>query len=174
VTVVGLSVTGTSGDHLPTLTRGGTSAMNIDFQHVPHPRIAARKAAGPPTSAAEHVSLNGRIGLALTTVVGTMWCAYLFALLALLVLPQAAGGGLLAFVQWLSQTFIQLVMLSVIMVGQNILSRAADKRSEMTYQDADATLHEAEQIQAHLKAQDEAMNVLLDKIARLEVALAAS
>ena len=89
-------------------------------------------------------------------------------------LPQAAGGGLLAFVQWLSQTFIQLVMLSVIMVGQNILSRAADKRSEMTYQDAEATLHEAEQIQAHLKVQDEAMNVLLDKIARLEVALAAS
>jgi hypothetical protein len=43
-----------------------------------------------------------------------MWCAYLFALLALLGLPQAAGGGLLAFVQWLSQTFIQLVMLSVI------------------------------------------------------------
>lgn len=148
--------------------------MNIDFQHVPHPRIAARKVAGPPTSAAEHLSLNGRIGLALTTVVGTMWCAYLFALLALLVLPQAAGGGLLAFVQWLSQTFIQLVMLSVIMVGQNILSRAADRRSEMTYQDADATLHEAEQIQAHLKAQDEAMNVLLDKIARLELALAAS
>ena len=148
--------------------------MNIDFQHVPHPRIAARKAVGPPTSAAEHVSFNGRVGLALTTVVGTMWCAYLFALLALLVLPQAAGGGLLAFVQWLSQTFIQLVMLSVIMVGQNILSRVADKRSEMTYQDADATLHEAAQIQAHLKVQDEAMNVLLDKIARLEAALAAS
>jgi hypothetical protein len=44
----------------------------------------------------------------------------------------------------------------------------------MTYQDADATLHEAEQIQAHLKVQDEAMNVLLDKIARLETALSAS
>jgi hypothetical protein len=65
-------------------------------------------------------------------------------------------------------------MLSVIMVGQNILGRAADRRSEMTYQDADATLHEAEQIQAHLKVQDEAMNVLLDKIARLEAALAAT
>jgi hypothetical protein len=148
--------------------------MNIDFQHVPHPRVAARRTAGPPKSADEHIGINGRIGLTLTAVVGTMWCAYAFALLALLVLPQAAGGGLLAFVQWLSQTFIQLVMLSVIMVGQNILSRAADKRSEMTYQDADATLHEAEQIQAHLRAQDEAMNVLLDKIARLEAALVAS
>jgi hypothetical protein len=148
--------------------------MNIDFQHVPHPRVAARRTAGPPKSADEHIGINGRIGLTLTAVVGTMWCAYAFALLALLVLPQAAGGGLLAFVQWLSQTFIQLVMLSVIMVGQNILGRAADKRSEMTYQDADATLHEAEQIQAHLRAQDEAMNLLLDKIARLEAALVAS
>jgi hypothetical protein len=148
--------------------------MTIDFKHIPHPRVAARRLVGPPRSSDEHVGLNGRIGLTLTTVVGTMWCAYAFALLALLVLPQAAGGGLLALVQWLSQTFIQLVMLSVIMVGQNILSHTADKRSEMTYQDASATLHEAEQIQAHLKVQDEAMNVMLDKIARLEAALAAS
>ncbi len=148
--------------------------MTIDFKHIPHPRVAARRTAGPPRSTDEHVGVNGRIGLILTTVVGTMWCAYAFALLALLVLPQAAGGGLLALVQWLSQTFIQFVMLSVIMVGQNILGRAADRRSEMTYQDADATLHEAEQIQAHLKVQDEAMNVLLDKIARLEAALAAT
>ena len=148
--------------------------MAVDFEHVRHPRVEGRKQAGPPMSTDEHVGVNGRIGLLLTTVVGTMWCAYAFALLALLVLPQAAGGGLLALVQWLSQTFIQLVMLSVIMVGQNIIGRAADKRSEMTYQDADATLHEAEQIQAHLRAQDEAMNTLLAKVERLEAALASS
>jgi ABC-type transporter Mla subunit MlaD len=41
-----------------------------------------------------------------------------------------------------------------------------------SYQDADATLHEAEQIQAHLKAQDEALNALLDKIQKLEATLA--
>lgn len=55
--------------------------------------------------------------MTLTTAVGTMWCAYLFALLALVVIPQAVQGGLLTFVQWVSQTFIQLVMLSVIVVG---------------------------------------------------------
>jgi hypothetical protein len=59
------------------------------------------------------------------------------------------------------------------MVGQNLMGRAADKRAEMTYNDADATLHEAEQIQGHLKAQDDAMNELLDKIEKLEAALAA-
>lgn len=144
--------------------------MAINFVHHPHPRIAARRQTGPPTTVAEHVGLNGRIALVLTTVVGTMWCAYAFAILALTVVPQAIAGGLFTFVEWVSQTFIQLVMLSVIMVGQNILGRAADKRAAMTYQDADATFHEAEQIQEHLRLQDEAINSLLDKVNSLEAA----
>ena len=146
--------------------------MSITFKHVPHPHIAKRKQTGPAKTTDESVGLNGKIALILTTVVGTMWCAYAFAALALLVLPQAAGGGLLTLIQWLSQTFIQLVMLSVIMVGQNLLSRASDKRADMTYNDADATFHEAEQIQAHLMEQDKAINTMLDKVAGLEAALA--
>ena len=146
--------------------------MSIAFDHQPHPRVAERKKSGPPKSTDEHVGINGRVALILTTTVGTMWCAYAFGVLALVALPQALGGGLLDLIQWVSQTFIQLVMLSVIMVGQNILSRAADKRADMTYQDADATLHEAEQIQAHLQAQDDALNALLDKIQKLEASLA--
>jgi hypothetical protein len=148
--------------------------MRISFVHVPHPRLAAHRTEKPPKIADEHVGLNGKIALVLTTAVGTMWCAYLFAVLALLVLPQAVHGGLLTLVQWISQTFIQLVMLSVIMVGQNILGRASDKRADMTYQDAEATFHEAEQIQAHLQAQDDAMNALLEKVEKLESALASA
>ncbi len=125
------------------------------FTPIPHPRLEQRKKEKPPQTADEHIGLNGRIALVLTTAVGTMWCAYIFAILALLVVPQAIQGGLLTFVQWVSQTFIQLVMLSVIMVGQNVLGRASDKRSIMTYEDADAVLHEAQQIQRHLTAQDE-------------------
>jgi predicted DNA repair protein MutK len=87
------------------------------------------------------------------------------------VLPQAIGGGLLAFVQWISQTFIQLVMLSVIMVGQNIIGRASDRRALMTYDDADAAFHETGQIQQHLKVQDDAINALLEKVDRLEAGL---
>ena len=147
--------------------------MAITFEHVPHPHIAARKKSGPPKTTDESVGLNGKIALGLTTVVGTMWCAYAFAVLALVALPSAIkDGSLLAIIQWISQTFIQLVMLSVIMVGQNILGKASDKRAEMTYKDADATLEEAEQIQAHLKVQDEALNTMLDKVAALEAALA--
>ena len=146
--------------------------MAITFQHVPHPRIANRKKAGPPKTTDEHVGFNGRVALILTTVVGTMWCAYAFGLLALVAPPSATGSPLL-LIQWVSQTFIQLVMLSVIMVGQNILSRASDKRADMTYQDADATFHESQQIQAHLLEQDAAINTMLDKITKLEASLAA-
>ena len=138
--------------------------MSITFEHQTHPRVEARKRTGPPKTTDEHVGPNGRIALLLTTVVGTMWCAYAFSILALIALPSALGGGLLPLIQWVSQTFIQLVMLSVIMVGQNILGRAADKRADMTYKDAEAILQEAEQIQAHLKAQDEALNQLLDRL----------
>ena len=148
--------------------------MPVLFEHHPHPRIAARKKSPPAKTTDEHVGFNGRVALILTTTVGTMWCAYAFSVLALVALPQALQGGLLPIIQWVSQTFIQLVMLSVIMVGQNILSRASDKRADETYQDADATLHEAQQIQDHLKAQDDAIGVLLDKIARLEAARAGS
>ena len=169
---------GTFGAPLPGALRNARASVvhtegvtvRIQFDRVPHPRIAERRESRPPTTVDEHLGTNGKIALALTAAVGTMWCAYAFAILALIVLPQAIEGGLLSLVQWLSQTFIQLVMLSVIVVGQNILARASDKRAVMTYRDAEATFHEAEQIQAHLAAQDAAINNLLDKIERLEAA----
>lgn len=143
--------------------------MSVTFEHVPQARVAERKKAGPPKHADEHVGINGKIAILVTAVVGTMWCAYAFAILALVALPAAIKtGDPLALVQWISQTFLQLVLLSVIIVGQNISARASDKRAEMTYKDAEATLHDAEQIQAHLKAQDDALNTLLDKMLALE------
>jgi hypothetical protein len=64
-------------------------------------------------------------------------------------------------VSWVSQTFLQLVLLSVIIVGQNVLAASADKRSEATYNDADAVLHEAVKIQEHLVAQDAILERLI-------------
>jgi len=138
------------------------------YQHIPHPHIAARKAQGPVLTRSEHIGLNGKIALMLTTAVGAMWCAYIFAILALVVIPQAVQGGLLTFVQWISQTFIQLVMLSVIIVGQNILGRASDKRAIQTYEDAEAILAEATKIQEHLQTQDVVLEHL---VARMEDAM---
>ena len=149
--------------------------MAVLFQREPHPRIEARRTIAPPRSTDPIDNLNGRVAILLTRAVGTMWCAYAFGVLALVALPEAVGqGSLLPFIDWLSQTFIQLVMLSVIMVGQSILGKAADRRSEMTYRDGEATFHETEQIQLHLEAQDKVLTALLDKIAKLEAAQATS
>jgi len=118
----------------------------------------------PVQSSDEHVGVNGRIALFITAAVGTMWCAYAFALLALVVLPQAVASPLL-LVQWISQTFIQLVMLSILMVGQNIQGRAADKRAIDTYKDAEAILSECLRLQQHLEQQDQ---ILDDVVKRME------
>ena len=62
---------------------------------------------------------------------------------------------------WISQTFLQLVLLSVIIVGQNVLAAAAHKRAEATYNDADAVLHEVVKLQEHLLAQDAILQQLI-------------
>jgi hypothetical protein len=140
---------------------------NQPFEHIPHPHVAARAAVGPVRVADQHKTgnaiqrFNTRAALVITSVVGSMWCAYVFALFDLISLPAAIRGGASTLVAWVAQTFLQLVLLSVIMVGQNVQSVAADKRSEATYHDASATLHETAQIQGHLHAQD----LLLTRIA---------
>jgi hypothetical protein len=136
------------------------SAMSL-FSYVPHPRVSARKSAPPRKVQDLHgLGFNGRVAKLITEGVGTMWCAYVFGALALVALPQAIKGGALVMVQWVSQTFLQLVLLSVIMVGQQVISRATDERALSTYNDAEAVLHEAQQIQAHLAAQDVAIEAL--------------
>ncbi len=145
--------------------------MSSLFQYVPHPHIEARKAAGPPTvaKALEEIHgpgrlgrLNAKIGLRITVIVGTMWCAYVFTLLALISAPTAfSSGDKLIIVAWIAQTFLQLVLLPIIIVGQNVQAAAADARSLATYQDAAAVLAEAKQIQAHLAAQDAAIEKIL-------------
>ena len=106
---------------------------------------------------------NAWFAVKVTTGVGTMWCAYAFAAIALISLPQAIKShDAVTLVSWVSQTFLQLVLLSVIIVGQNVLAAAADKRSEATYNDADAVLHEAVKIQEHLPVQDTVLSDITD------------
>ncbi len=145
--------------------------MTVHFEGKHHPHIESRKKSGPPKTGDERVGFNGRVGLLITTIVGTMWAAYIFAILSFISLPSALQSkNAIIIVGWIAQTFLQLVLLPIIIVGQNIQARTADKRAEMTYKDADATFHEASQIQEHLKAQDEALNQLLDKLLKIEEA----
>lgn len=69
-----------------------------------------------------------------------MWCAYVFAAIALISLPAALAAGTAAIISWIAQTFLQLVLLSVIMVGQKVAAAASDKQALQTYKDAEALL----------------------------------
>jgi hypothetical protein len=80
---------------------------------------------------------NAKFAILITRGVGTMACAYLFAVIAFISLPSALNSGqLIVIISWIAQTFLQLVLLSIIMVGQNVQSIASDARSERTYEDA--------------------------------------
>ena len=123
----------------------------MEDTHIPHQRISERKKVGPSTSKAEYIGLNGKIAVFITNAVGTMWCAYIFAFLALISLPAAIQGGVASLISWIAQTFLQLVLLSVIMVGQKIAAGAADKQSEQTYKDAEALLEMQDEIHKLIK-----------------------
>jgi hypothetical protein len=120
-------------DHRPPRT-------NQTMHHIPHPHIAARKAQGALTVAKEHTGFNGWLALLITNSVGTMWCAYIFAILALISLPDAIKAGTAALIAWIAQTFLQLVLLSIIMVGQKVAAAASDKQAFQTFTDAEALL----------------------------------
>lgn len=73
-------------------------------------------------------TFNQRVAEKITSFVSTMWCAYLFAALALISLPAAIrSGDVVIIVAWIAQTFLQLVLLSIIMVGQKVSSSNVEK-----------------------------------------------
>ena len=118
--------------------------MKLD--HIPHIRLAERAKVGPHTTENERLGFNGRVAMLITNAVGTMWCAYLFAILALISLPEAIQSGTSALIAWIAQTFLQLVLLSVIMVGQKVAAAASDKQALQTYKDAEAILEIQDQL----------------------------
>lgn len=102
-----------------------------------HNMTSALSVAGLKTDLGKVSGLNAKVAVLLTRLVGTMWCAYLFAAIALVSLPDAIKGGRSTLVSWIAQTFLQLVLLSVIMVGQSVQSTAADARAAQTFADVE-------------------------------------
>jgi low affinity Fe/Cu permease len=79
-------------------------------------------------------NFNTKLAAKITSGVATMWCAYIFAALALISLPSALKtGDVVVIVAWVAQTFLQLVLLSIIMVGQNVASAAVEQKINETH-----------------------------------------
>jgi hypothetical protein len=84
---------------------------------------------------------NAKVAVVITRSVGTMACAYLFGIIALVSLPSALQSGqVIVIVSWVAQTFLQLVLLSIIMVGQSVQSAASDTRAAKEFTDTETIL----------------------------------
>lgn len=140
------------------------------YEHVPHPHIKHRAEHGPVKVGGARpganivTRINTRAAVLVTRAVGTMYCAYLFTILALYGLPAALHGGPAGFVQWASSQFIQLVLLPIIIVGSAVLAEASDRLAKRQFDDVEAILHGQSEQAAHLAAQDDQILAILARV----------
>ena len=123
------------------------------FRHEPHqhqPRNVNE------VQKAEQQGFNTRLAVWLTRNVGTMACAYLFAVIGIsgLIGAFTNNASLVLIFGSISSYFLQLVLLPVILVGGNVLNRHQELQTEETFQTSQHSFHDIEQIMQHLSAQD--------------------
>jgi uncharacterized membrane protein len=101
-----------------------------------------------------------RIALVVTGAVGTMWAVYAFAtfMIGWMLFQVAAGKQAFdpypfAFLLFLGN-IIQLLLMPLIMVGQNLQNRHAEARAEEEYETVGKIFHDIEETMRHLDAQD--------------------
>ena len=112
----------------------------------------------------ESLTILDKIAVFITSIVGTMWCAIVFTLLALVSLPDAISGGKATLISWIAQTFLQLVLLSVIMVGQNLQNKHSEARANANFDVNVKSEIEIETILQHLENQNEVMSEIKKKL----------
>lgn len=123
---------------------------------------------------------NTGFAILITNGVGTMWTAYLFTLLALFSLPAVLTGvfpsldssfpswllkaSLIALVAWVAQTFLQLVLLPIIMVGQNTIQAQNDAKAQADHRNLVMLVKLQEEQMSELKNQSEILGYLKNKL----------
>jgi hypothetical protein len=140
-------------------------AKNTPTQHVPR-HVTSHEVRTHLMGAGALGQFNNRLAVAITSGVGTMWAAYLFVLIALVSFPQALNaflhGDTVTGITWLSQSFLQLVLLPIIIVGQNVISASQDARAEADHETLTA-LHTLNVRQLHLLEQQQKILQLLEQ-----------
>jgi hypothetical protein len=109
---------------------------------------------------------NAKFAVLITRGVGTMACAYVFGLIALISLPNAIKAGRPELISWIAQTFLQLVLLSIIMVGQSVQAAASDARAAKAFADTEVIMDRLDEKTAG------GIHSVLDRIDALEQKLA--
>ncbi|HEY4963833.1 MAG TPA: hypothetical protein VIH90_04010 [Candidatus Saccharimonadales bacterium] len=119
---------------------------------------------------------NNALALKITNSVGTMWSAYLFALLAFVSLPATLSLvipalkphfptwlisiSLISLIAWVAQTFLQLVLLPIIMVGQNVIQGKQEAKAEADHKTLTYLANLQEEQMVELKNQAEILAVI--------------
>jgi uncharacterized membrane protein len=151
-------------EHLDRHDRALSRGISL-LDSSPHPWIQRHRVQPPPQAIDQAVSVNGRIAAWLTQRLGSMWVFYASAVTQVAWIGLAEAGVQrfdpypFLFMTFLS-TLAQLIFMMVIMVGQDVLGRASDRRSEQTFLNAGAILHECRRMKARLTAQDRVIDSL--------------
>jgi uncharacterized membrane protein len=124
---------------------------------VPHPH----KLVNPHKAVQEGLGFQDRLALMITGAVGTMYAVYVFALfMAGWMLIQVAVGNSafdpfpFAFLLFVGN-IVQLLLMPLIMVGQNLQSRHGEARAEEEYKTVGKTFADLETVMKHLDVQDQ-------------------
>jgi len=145
--------------------------MNV----MAHTRESKRSTKTSPTATAaagedDRLGLNARLGLFLTSKVGSMWSVYITIVFVFVWIVLASIGPLhktdpypFPFLLFLGN-LVQLVLVFVILVGQGVLGRSSDQRSERTLKDAETILSEVLTLHSHLVEQDKILNKGIDLV----------
>ena len=145
-------------------------------EHVVNPKsLLQREEAGI-------TRFNTKLALKITNNVGTMWTAYVFALLSLFSLPAILvlvsphlaryfphwiiSASLISLIAWVSQNFLQLVLLPVIMVGQNVIQGQQDAKAETDHRTLTYLANLQEEQMKELKNQGDILEYLKKAIKR--------
>ncbi len=109
----------------------------------------------------QQLGLQDRLALVITTAIGTMYAVYFFAVfMAGWMLWQSFFYGRpfdpypFAFLLFLGN-IVQLLLMPLIMVGQNIQGRHAELRAGEQYRTTVTSYHDIEHVLKHLDSQDE-------------------
>ena len=113
-------------------------------QHMPHSRPTP---ANVNATHQEKLNVLDRLGVFITRRVGTMIAAILFTALAAISLPAAlATHDKITIVAWIAQTFLQLVLLPIIIVGQNIQGKHTETMADEEFKTTQTTYKDLEHL----------------------------
>ena len=137
------------------------NAPEVRPPHLEHRLVLSQDSHATVHGSGTMGRFNTWLAVRITRTVGTMWIAYLFAAIALVSLPAAIQSqNVIIIVAWIAQTFFQLVLLPIIIVGQNVIQATNDARAEADHE----TLTAVHKLTVEVHAINEAQSAILRQL----------